>query len=187
MGPKERVPPGQDVTGLFPVLHAGSIPAFDEKTWAFRVYGAVENPIRFSYAEFMRLAKKEVLCDIHCVTSWSKLDTKWGGVGFKTLMEMARPTAKAKYVVMECEQGFTTNLPFSDMDRDDVLIAYEYDGKKLTGEHGFPLRTLVPHKYFWKSAKWVRALRLQEEDEPGFWEVRGYSNSADPWKEERYW
>lgn len=172
---------------MFPVLHAGSVPPFDEHTWDFKVYGEVENPLHLTYKEVLALPKREVLCDIHCVTSWSKLDTKWGGVAFVKLMELARPKPTARHVIMECEQGFTTNLPIGDMMRDNVLIAYEYDGKRLTGEHGFPLRTLVPHKYFWKSAKWVRALRIAAEDEPGFWEVRGYNNRADPWKEERYW
>lgn len=184
--PKERIPPGQFVTEKFPVLHAGSVPRFDPRTWDFRVYGEVENPLRFTWDELRALPAANVLCDIHCVTTWSKLDTRWTGVSTRRLLEMAKPKPGAAFVVAECEENFTANVLLDDLQRDDVLAAYAYDGKDLDPQHGFPLRLMVPHRYFWKSAKWVRALKVTSQDEPGFWEVRGYHNSADFWGEERY-
>ena len=184
--PAERIPPGQFVTEKFPVLHAGSVPRFEPRTWDLKVYGAVENPLTLDYAAVRARPATEVTVDIHCVTTWSKLDTTWVGWATRDVMEECRPHPDARYVVAECEHGYTANLLREDLEKPNVLLAYRYGGRDLTPEHGFPLRLLVPHRYFWKSAKWVRALRFETQDEPGFWEVRGYHNNADYWQEERY-
>jgi DMSO/TMAO reductase YedYZ molybdopterin-dependent catalytic subunit len=184
--PPERIPPGQFVTEKFPVLHAGSVPPFNPRSWDFRVYGHVERPLRFTYDELRALPTSRVLCDIHCVTTWSKLDTRWEGVAAAHLLDLAKPKTGAKFVVAESEEGFTTNVLLEDLRDATVLLAWGYDGKDLEPNHGYPLRLLLPKRYFWKSAKWVRALRIVEHDEPGFWEIRGYHNNADFWLEERY-
>jgi DMSO/TMAO reductase YedYZ molybdopterin-dependent catalytic subunit len=184
--PAERIPPGQFVTEKFPVLHAGSVPRFDPATWDLQLYGAVEKPLKLDYAAVRAMPQTEVTVDIHCVTTWSKLDTTWVGWSGRDVLEAVRPKPEARFVVAECEQGFTANVPLADLAKPNVLLAYKYGGRDLTPEHGFPLRLLVPHRYFWKSAKWVRALRFEANDEPGFWEVRGYHNNADYLGEERY-
>ncbi|MHB8604951.1 MAG: sulfite oxidase-like oxidoreductase [Thermoplasmatota archaeon] len=184
--PVARIPPGQFITGNFPVLHAGSVPRFDPMKWDLRVYGAVENPVKLSYSEVRAMPTKRVLVDIHCVTTWSKLDTAWEGVPLTHIMDVVKPKPSAKFVVFDCEEGFTVNNHIEDCRKPNSLLAYKYDGKDLAPEHGFPLRGLIPHRYFWKSGKWVRGVRFEENDEPGFWEVRGYHNNADYWKEERY-
>jgi DMSO/TMAO reductase YedYZ molybdopterin-dependent catalytic subunit len=181
-----RVPPGQRVTEKFPVLHYGSIPKFDPQTWDFKISGLVEEPLALSYDEFLALPKIRIVADIHCVTGWSKLDTVWEGVPFQEVVKLVQIKPEAKFVLVHCEQGFTTNLPLEILMDDDVLFAYRYDDAPLTPEHGYPLRLVVPKKYFWKSAKWVRGLEFMARDRLGFWEVRGYHNNADPWKEERY-
>lgn len=181
-----RVPPGQRVTEKFPVLHYGSIPKFDPQKWDLKVFGLVEEPLTLSYEQFLELPTKRIVADIHCVTSWSKLDTVWEGVPFQQLMKLVQPKPEAKFVMVHCEQGFTTNVPLDVVMDDDVLLAYRYDDAPLTPEHGYPLRLVVPKRYFWKSAKWVRGLELMARDRLGFWESRGYHNNADPWKEERY-
>lgn len=181
-----RVPPGQRVTEKFPVLHYGSIPTFDPDAWDLKVFGLVEEPLTMSYAELLALPATRIVADIHCVTGWSKLDTVWEGVLFKQLMKLVQPESEAKFVMVHCEQGFTTNVPLDVLLDDDVLLAYKYDDAPVTPEHGYPLRLVVPKRYFWKSAKWVRGLELMARDRLGFWELRGYHNNADPWKEERY-
>ena len=182
-----RVPPGQVVTRGWPILHAGSVPLeLSPSTWSLKVSGEVESPLSLTFADLLSLPQREVTVDIHCVTSWTKLGTQWRGVPFRALAERARPTARARFVVMQCAQGFTTSLPLAALLDDDVLIAHTYDGQPLAPEHGGPVRMLVPKRYFYKSAKWVRGLSFVEADEPGFWEVRGYSNIADPWAETRY-
>lgn len=186
VGSKPRTPPGQIVTTGWPVLHAGGIPDLSKENWDLRVHGQVENPFTISYTELLKMKITNLVCDIHCVTTWSKLGMQWEGVRFRDLMEIAKPKESAKYVVFECEHGFTTNLPLDVVMDDDVLIAFRADGKDLQVEHGGPVRMLVPKRYFYKSAKWLRGIKLVQEDEPGFWEIRGYSNSADPWNEERY-
>ena len=189
VGAEERVPPGQYVTEKFPVLHYGSVPEYTdlEKTWDLRVWGEIEAPKQFSFAEFRALPTKTLVTDIHCVTRWSKLDTEWEGVPFRTFLEHIPPLKpSAQHVLAHCEQGFTANIPLEVLMDEDVLLAYHYDGKELDPEHGFPLRLLVPKKYFWKSAKWLRGLEFLSQDKLGFWERYGYNNSADPWKEERY-
>jgi len=183
---EERIPPGQYRTDKFPVLHYGSVPTTDLGRWDFRVFGAVDNPFTLTWDEFRGLPRKAVSTDIHCVTRWSKLDTTWEGVPFAAILELARPRPAAAFVVAHCEQGYTTNLPLSVLDDDDVLLADTFDGQRLEPEHGYPLRLLVPKRYFWKSAKWIRGLEFLEHDRPGFWERYGYHNDADPWKEERF-
>ncbi len=182
-----RVPPGQVVTHSFPVLHAGSLPSsLTRETWTLALRGEVDAPQTLSFAQLLELPQKELVTDIHCVTSWTKLDTKWKGVPFRALVDRVRPRAGAQYVILECEQGFTTSLPLAALLDDDVLVVHSYDGQPLPPEHGGPVRMLVPRRYFYKSAKWLRGLRFVSQDEPGFWEVRGYSNVADPWAETRY-
>jgi len=181
-----RVPPNQRVTSKFPVLHVGSVPKFDMKTWDFAVEGLVANPVRLSFDEFVKLPKVVGVSDFHCVTGWSRLDNRWEGVLFKTIADLVKPLSEARYVTIVCDEGFTTSLPLADLMDDDVLLAYEFEGKSLEPVHGGPLRLVVPKKYAYKSAKWVRKLRFTKEQELGFWEQRGYSNTADPWKEERY-
>ncbi len=188
-GMEERVPPGQYVTEKFPVLHYGSVPTYSDlqNTWDLRVWGEIEEPKKFSFAEFRALPTKTVMTDIHCVTRWSKLDTAWQGVAFRTFLEHLPPLKpEAKHVLAHCEQGFTANIPLEVLMDEDVLLAYQFEGKELDPEHGFPLRLLVPKKYFWKSAKWLRGLEFLSQDKLGFWERYGYNNHADPWKEERY-
>lgn len=181
-----RVPPGQRVTQKFPVLHYGSIPKFDPDTWDLRVFGLVEQPLTLSYTELLALPATRIVADIHCVTGWSKLDTVWEGVLFKDLMNLVKCKPEAKFVLVHCEQGFTTSAPLEVLMDEDVLVAYRYDDAPLTPEHGYPLRLVVPKRYLWKSAKWVRGLEFMPQDRLGFWESRGYHNNADPWKEERY-
>ncbi|MCL4517837.1 MAG: sulfite oxidase-like oxidoreductase [Thaumarchaeota archaeon] len=183
---KMRLPPGQVLTNGWPILHAGSVPNVSKESWSLKVHGEVQNSLTFDYEGLLKLKKTSQICDIHCVTTWSKFDAMWEGVRFKDLMQLAKPTEKARFAVFECEQGFTTNLPLEVLYDDDVLVAYGTMGKELPLEHGGPVRMLVPKRYFYKSAKWLRGIRLVEHDEPGFWEIRGYSNSADPWNEERY-
>lgn len=183
-----RVPPGQYVTDKFPVLHVGEVPRYrpDLADWDLRVFGLVERPLRLTWEELLRLPAREVVCDVHCVTHWSKLGTRWRGVPPREVLALAGVRPEARYVLVHADPDYTTNLPLSDLYRDDVLLAYAYEDRPLTPEHGYPLRLLVPHRYFWKSAKWVRALELLAEDRPGYWETRGYHNDADPWQEQRY-
>lgn len=182
-----RLPPGQSLTQKFPVLHYGPTPRYDDLSrWDLRVFGLVEQEKRFSYADILAMPRTQVTTDIHCVTRWSKFDTSWEGVRFRDLMKYVQPKPEAAFVIAHCEYGFTANLPLEVMLDDDVLLAYRYDGKPLAPDHGYPLRTLVPHKYFWKSAKWLRGLELRADDTLGFWEQAGYHNEADPWKEQRF-
>ncbi len=182
----ERIPPGQYRTEKFPFLHYGSVPRTDLGTWQFRVYGEVDAPFSLTWDEFQALPRQTVSTDIHCVTRWSKLDTTWQGVAIQTILEMAQVRPTATHVVSHAEQGYTANLPLSILDDDDVLLADTFDGQPLELEHGYPLRLVVPKKYFWKSSKWVRALEFLDHDQPGFWERYGYHNDADPWREERF-
>ena len=181
-----RLPPGQYLTEKWPVLHAGTVPKVDLATWDFRVWGEVESPIRLSWEELKFLPAAEVTVDIHCVTRWSRFDTSFRGVHWCDLAELVRPRPSARFVVAHAEQGYTSNLPLEALEADDALIAYEADGEPLTPDHGWPVRLMVPSRYFWKSAKWLRGLELLDDDQPGFWERYGYNNNADFWKEERY-
>jgi DMSO/TMAO reductase YedYZ molybdopterin-dependent catalytic subunit len=184
---RERVPPGQFVTGGWPVLHYGSVPRTNLATWDFKAWGLVEQRIGWSWEQFKQQPRETVGTDIHCVTRWSKLDMTWEGVPLRHVLELVKPKPEAKFVVAHAEAGFTANLPIEAIMDDDVLLADMADGHELTPEHGYPLRLLVPKRYFWKSAKWLRGLEFVAQDQPGFWEQNGYNNNADPWKEERYW
>ena len=181
-----RLPPGQYLTEKWPVLHAGTVPKVDLATWDFRVFGEVEEPLRLNWEEFSALPSVEVTTDIHCVTRWSRFDTTFRGVHWRDLAELVEPKPGARFVVAHAEQGFTANVPLRALEDDNALLAYEADGEPLTPDHGWPLRLVVPSRYFWKSAKWLRGLELSAEDKPGFWERYGYHNDADYWKEERY-
>jgi DMSO/TMAO reductase YedYZ molybdopterin-dependent catalytic subunit len=178
-----RVPPGQYVTDDFPVLSAGPTPHTPLEQWTFSIVDG-EDRTSWTWDEFRALPTEEVTVDIHCVTRWSKLDTTWEGVSVDTLLEAAG--ADAPYVLAFCDGGYTTNLPTEDVTGSKAWVAFAYDGEPLDPEHGGPARLLVPHLYFWKSAKWVRGLALREEDEPGFWETYGYHLYGDPWREQRY-
>ncbi|HXR23868.1 MAG TPA: sulfite oxidase-like oxidoreductase [Candidatus Binataceae bacterium] len=182
----ERVPPGQYLTDKFPVLSYGPTPRFNSATWDFRVIGLVEEPIRLSYEQFRALPRSKQVADFHCVTTWSRLDNAWEGVRVADLMKLVKLKPEARYVIIHCDGGYTTNLALSDFLGDDVTLALRHDGRDLEPDHGFPLRLVVPKLYGWKSAKWVRTIEFSAEDRRGFWEVRGYHNHADPWTEERY-
>ena len=182
----ERIPPGQYRTEKFPVLHYGSVPRTDLAEWDFRVFGEVDNPFTLTWSQLQELPRKKVHTDIHCVTRWTKLDTTWEGVPIQEILGLAGVRPTATHVLAHSEQGYTANLPLSVLDDDDVLLADTFDGKPLEAEHGYPLRLLVPKRYFWKSAKWIRGLEFLDHDILGFWERYGYNNDADPWKEERF-
>jgi DMSO/TMAO reductase YedYZ molybdopterin-dependent catalytic subunit len=179
-----RLPPGQYVTPDFPVLSAGPTPHESLDSWTFTIQGAVDEPVSWSWEELRALPSETVTKDIHCVTKWSKLDTVWTGVPIDVLLEGIETSAG--YVTAFSDGGYTTNLPLEDVTGGKAWVAYEYGGEPLEPEHGGPARLLVPHLYFWKSAKWVRGLELREDDEPGFWESYGYHNYGDPWQEQRY-
>ncbi|HEX7094699.1 MAG TPA: sulfite oxidase-like oxidoreductase [Acidimicrobiales bacterium] len=181
-----RLPPGQYHTRRFPVLHVGPVPDYDLRTWNLRVFGAVEREHTFSWDELRALPATSVVTDIHCVTKWSKFDTPWTGVRFRDLFDLVGVREDARHVVLHAEYGYTTNVPLEAACRDASLVAYEYDGQPLAPEHGFPARALIPHLYFWKSAKWLRGIELTVEDRPGFWEQNGYHNVADPFLEQRF-
>jgi DMSO/TMAO reductase YedYZ molybdopterin-dependent catalytic subunit len=179
-----RLPPGQYLTRDFPVLSAGPTPHTPLQEWTFTIKGAIGEPRSWSWAELTSLPSETVTVDIHCVTKWSKLDTAWTGVTIDTLLEGVE--SEAQYVTAFCDGGYTTNVPLADLKAGQAWIAYEYGGEPLEPEHGGPARLLVPHLYFWKSAKWVRGLELTITDEPGFWERYGYHDYGDPWREQRY-
>ena len=179
-----RVPPGQYVTTDYPVLSAGPTPHTSLEQWDFQITGEVDEPLRWTWEELRSLPSEEITRDIHCVTKWSKLDTVWRGVSVDTLL--ADIETSAEYVLQTADGGYTTNLPLEDVTGGKAWLVYEYDGEPLEAEHGGPARMLVPHLYFWKSAKWVRGLELRTVDEPGFWEGYGYHNYGDPWREQRY-
>ena len=181
-----RLPPGQYYTEKWPVLHAGSIPSYDLSDWDFVVEGEVESPLRLSWEEFNALPRTSHTQDIHCVTRWSRFDTSFRGVHWRDLAELVKPKPSARFVVAHAEQGFTSNVPLGALEDEQAMIAYEADGELLDPEHGWPLRLVVPSRYFWKSAKWLRGLELLDHDQPGFWERYGYHNEADYWREERY-
>ena len=182
----DRLPPGQYLTEKWPVLHAGTVPNTDLATWDFRVFGEVESPITLSWEEFTALPTREITTDIHCVTRWSRFDTSFKGVHWSELAKVVKPKSSARYVLAHAEQDFTANVPLAALEDEEAMLAYEADGEPLSPEHGWPLRLVIPKRYFWKSAKWLRGIELLDHDEPGFWERLGYHNEADYWKEERY-
>jgi len=181
-----RLPPGQIVTQKWPVLHYGTVPKVDTTRWGLTVSGAVERPYTLGWDELIALPRQETLCDIHCVTRWSRYDNRFEGVPVVPLAERAGLRPTVKYVLVHAEQGYTTNLPLEDFLRPANLLALRHNGEDLAPEHGGPVRLLIPHLYFWKSAKWVRGLEFLEEDYPGFWEQNGYHMRGEPWTEERY-
>ena len=182
--PADRLPPGQYVVGDFPVLSAGPTPRTPLTAWTFSITGEVDEPRRWTWDEFRKLPSETITRDIHCVTKWSKLDSVWEGVSVDTLLEGIETSAE--YVMAFSDGGYTTNLPLADVTGGKAWVAFAFGGAPLEPEHGGPARLLVPHLYFWKSAKWVRGLRLMSEDEPGFWETYGYHMYGDPWQEQRY-
>ncbi|MCS6800685.1 MAG: sulfite oxidase-like oxidoreductase [Chloroflexota bacterium] len=184
---KQRIPPGQVLTEKWPVLHYGPVPNIDLATWTFRIWGRVARPVELNWEQFMQLPQIESTSDIHCVTRWSRLNNRWKGVAAKEVLALAQPLPDARFVLIHAEYGYTANLPLEALYDDDVLFAFEHDGKPLTPEHGYPLRLVVPKRYFWKSAKWVRGVEVLKEDRLGFWEQLGYHNDADPWQEQRFW
>ena len=181
-----RLPPGQYLTEKWPVLHAGSVPHTNLGTWDFRVWGEVEHELTLDWKELTALPSVEVTQDIHCVTRWSKFDLTFKGVAWRELAQLVGQKPSARYTVAHAEQGFTANVPISFLEADGALLAYEADGEPLAAEHGWPLRLVIPGKYFWKSAKWLRGIELSASDKPGFWERYGYHNDADPFEEQRY-
>lgn len=184
---RSRIPPGQHLVRNFPILDFQGPPYRDiPDDWDFRVWGEVDAPMRWTFAELQALPAVGEVCDIHCVTSWSKLDTSWYGVPMSWLLAAVRLLPSATHVVAHAEEGYMANMPVEALRAPGVLLAYEYDGYPLDPEHGYPLRLVVPQLYFWKSTKWLRGLEFRNGDMSGFWERRGYSNGADPWREERY-
>jgi DMSO/TMAO reductase YedYZ molybdopterin-dependent catalytic subunit len=182
-----RLPPGQYFTDRFPVLHLGDVPATDLATWDLRLFGAVREERRLMWDDLRSLPETEVVCDIHCVTKWTKLDTAWRGVRFTDVMGLVEVDPAADTVIAHAEGEYSANVPLAALLDDDVLLAWGYGGEPLDAEHGGPLRLLVPKLYFWKSAKWLRGLEWRVGDDPGFWERNGYHNEGDPWKQQRYW
>lgn len=182
----KRLPPGQKEVKKVPLRHISAIPKFDPNTWRLEVYGEVKKPMTFSFEDLKSEPSILSFSDFHCVEGWSILDNKWEGISFKTIVKIVKPKENAKYVPLECDDGYTTSLPLSDLLEDKVLLAYKLDDKPLPPERGGPLRLVVPQKYAYKSPKWLRKIKFASIQELGYWESRGYSNTADPWKEERY-
>jgi len=181
-----KLPPGQSLTLKWPVLHYGSVPNFDPKTWDLKIYGLVESPLKLDWIEFNALPKIQTESDFHCVTRWSRFDNHWNGVSIQEVLRRVRPNPSASHVLLHAEQGYTANVPLADLDRPNVLLATHHDGQPLSADHGYPLRLIVPHLYAWKSVKWLRGLEFLDHDAPGFWEQNGYHMYGDPWKEQRY-
>ena len=184
---RERLPAGQYLTKKWPILSYESTPKFDAEKYRFKVWGAVAEPFELTWDELLALPRVQLTSDFHCVTTWSRFDNAWEGVHIREILQRAKPLPEAKFVTAHSFTGYTTNMPLADLDDDDVLIAITHDGEPLEPEHGGPVRLIVPKLYAYKSAKWLSGLEFLEKDRPGFWEVRGYHNHADPWKEERYW
>ena len=183
-----RTPPGQVLTAKWPVLHHGAVPKVEPRDakWRLKVFGLVESPYDLTYDDIRNTSATDVVCDMHCVTHWSRLDNVFTGVPTRAIVERARPKPEARFVMCHSEAGFTVNVPLDEFTREDCLLAYAWDGKDITPEHGWPLRGLVPRLYLWKSAKWIRGIELRATDAPGFWEQNGYHMHGDPWKEERF-
>ncbi len=188
-----RTPPGQTLTTKWPVLHFGPVAHVDPASWRLRVFGLCENPYELTYDEFRDLLESEgvdVRCDIHCVTHWSRLDNLFTGVPTRLLVDRARPTAEARFVMQHAasdpQPGFTVNVPLDEFVQDDCLLAAYHDGRPLSSEHGGPVRAVVPRLYFWKGAKWINGIEFRRADAPGFWEVNGYHMRGDPWQEQRF-
>lgn len=183
-----RVPPGQFITEKFPVLHYGSVPKVDLAAWDLRIFGLVERPLRLTWEQVRALPETTLRTDIHCVTRWSKLDTTWSGVLWRDFLTTLQPrvAGEATHIMAHCENNFTTNIGLDVLDDDDTMLAWAYGGQPLEPEHGWPLRLLVPKRYFWKSAKWLRGIEFMAGDRPGFWERNGYHMQGDFWREQRF-
>ena len=182
----EKIPPGQYLEKSFPVLSAGPTVHIDKESWDFSIIENEEVIFKISWKDLKNFPKKEINTDIHCVTKWSKLDTRWEGISFKNIFEDVSIDNKYKYIMAVSEGGYSTNIPIEDVINDKGFLAFKYDNQDISPEHGGPVRLLIPHLYFWKSAKWIRGIKLLENDEPGFWEKYGYHMYGDPWKEQRY-
>ena len=183
---RERLPPGQRQVKNWPVLDLGVQPDIPLDKWRLAIDGSVENPVRWTWQEFLGQPEFRATSDIHCVTAWSRYDNQWMGISAKHVLQTVRPKPEAKFITFHSFDTYTTNVPLSAFDDEDVLLAHAWEGKPLTREHGGPLRVVIPKLYFWKSAKWVKRIEFTADDRPGFWEVRGYHNNGDPWREERY-
>lgn len=181
-----RLPPGQHLTSEWPVLDLGIQPNLAESDWSLSVAGAVERPLRWNWADFIAQPQVEMVSDIHCVTTWSRYDNTWQGVSARHLLAMVKPRASARFIMFRSYDGYTTNVPLSRFADDDVLLAHSWQGQRLTRDHGGPVRVVIPKLYFWKSAKWLRAITFMDQDSPGYWELRGYHDEGDPWTEQRY-
>lgn len=182
----QRLPPGQHLTKDWPVLDLGVTPPISRERWRLDVYGAIETPVFWTFAEFAAQKQARFTSDIHCVTTWSRYDNEWEGLATRELLAACQPREDARFVVLHSYDGYTTNLALEDFAAEDALLAHSWSGQPLTEEHGGPVRLVVPHLYFWKSAKWLQAIEFRTDDAPGFWEVRGYHNRGDPWAEQRY-
>ncbi len=182
-----RLPPGQSLTTKWPVLSYESTPRFDSTAYRFKVWGAVAEPLEITWEQLQSLPRAQLTADFHCVTAWSRYDNAWEGVAIRDILAMVKPLSTAKFVTAHSWTGYTTNMPLTDLDDDDTLIAFKHDGEPISPDHGGPVRLIVPKLYAYKSAKWLSGLEFMEKDRPGFWEIRGYHNHADPWKEERVW
>ena len=182
----QRLPPGQHLTKDWPVLDLGVVPPVSRERWRLDVYGAIDNPIFWTFADFAAQKQEQFTSDIHCVTTWSRYDNQWEGLATRELLAVCQPREDARFVVLHSYDGYTTNLALEDFAAEDALLAHSWSGQPLSDEHGGPVRLVVPHLYFWKSAKWLQAIEFVTEDAPGFWEVRGYHNRGDPWAEQRY-
>lgn len=185
-GDRPRLPPGQKLNKGFPVLDLGILPAVDIDDWELSIQGEVENPVRWGWEEFTKLATDRSVTDFHCVTTWSIFDAAWEGIAFKKLLSLVIPKAEATHLFFTSYDGYSTNLPLSVCNDDDVMLVHKWNGQPLSEVHGGPVRMLVPKRYAWKSAKWIKEIIFMKNDRLGFWEVRGYSNTADPWTEDRY-
>ena len=183
---EERLPPGQHLTRDWPVLDLGVTPAIGRERWRLDIHGAVEQPLFWDFAQFTAEPQTQLTSDIHCVTTWSRYDNQWQGLATRDLLAACRPREEARFVVLYGNDGYTTNLALEDFAAEDALLAHGWSGMPLEPEHGGPVRVVVPHLYFWKSAKWLKAIEFRSDDAPGYWEVRGYHNRGDPWTEQRY-
>lgn len=183
---EQRLPPGQHLTKDWPVLDLGLEPEISKERWHLDVYGAVEQPVFWSFAQFLAQQQTQSISDIHCVTTWSRYDNQWEGLATRDLLAACQPREDAGFVVLHSYDGYTTNLSLEDFAAEDALLAHSWSGQPLSVEHGGPVRLVVPHLYFWKSAKWLQAIEFASKDAPGYWEVRGYHNRGDPWAEQRY-
>ena len=182
----ERLPPGQHLTQDWPVLDLGLTPNISRERWRLDVYGAVETPLFWDFAQFSAQPQSTFISDIHCVTTWSRYDNRWEGVSTRALLDACQPKPDARFVSLESHDGYTTNLSLDDFASDDALLAHSWQGAPIERDHGGPVRVIVPHLYFWKSAKWLQRIEFRSDDKPGYWEVRGYHNRGDPWLEQRY-